>query len=336
MRKPLKFLMTMVVASLAAASTVSAADKLEVPVATWGSPNHINISTFVGKLQELLAQEDGGRISIKHFPSGQLAEDADMPVAIPSGNVKFGWVTLNGWSGVTQDVKIADAPAGLTMQQLEKATDGQNGLKAVLDKQFRKKGTTLLAVTPLGPAVFVTNQPALSPSDFKGKKIRVFSEGLATLTQALGGAPVKLPFADVYTALQRGTIDGAIVGFQGVASQKMYEVVKYLLIPASFTGAGGYQGWAANAAWWDGLAQADRAILSKAIREAELYSRQKIVEDRENLADFYRGKDMTVVELTPDMPEYAQWVAVTKPLMETAEKELSAEILAPIRAVQGK
>ena len=147
---------------------------------------------------------------------------------------------------------------------------------------------------------------------------------------------MKLPFADVYTALQRGTIDGAIVGFQGVASQKMYEVVKYLLIPASFTGAGGYQGWAANAAWWDGLAQADRAILSKAIREAELYSRQKIVEDRENLADFYRGKDMTVVELTPDMPEYAQWVAVTKPLMETAEKELSAEILAPIRAVQGK
>lgn len=335
MRTLFKAVTTAVAIGLGSTGIAGAADKLEIPVATWGSPTHINIKTFVGKLEEILAATDGGRISIKHYPSGQLAEDADMPIAIPSGKVKFGWVTLNGWSGVSQDVKIADAPAGLTMQQLEQATDAEDGLKAVLDKQFRAKGTTLLAVTPLGPAVFVTNKPATAPSDFDGMKIRVFSEGLATLGQAIGAAPVKLPFADVYTALQRGTIDGAITGFQGVASQKMYEVSKYLLIPASFTGAGGYQGWAANAAWWDGLDPADREILTKAIREAELYSRQQIVADREKLADFYRGKGMTVVELTPDMPEYAEWVAVTKPLMDAAERELSPEILAPVKALMG-
>lgn len=336
MRTLFKTLTIAAAVGLAPTSLVSAADELVVPIATWGSPTHINIETFVGKLEEVLAATDGGRISIKHYPSGQLAEDADMPIAIPSGKVKFGWVTLNGWSGVSQDVKIADAPAGLTMQQLEQATDAEDGLKAVLDRQFRAKGTTLLAVTPLGPAVFVTNKPAISPADFDGMIIRVFSEGLATLSQAIGAAPVNMPFADVYTALQRGTIDGAITGFQGVASQKMYEVAQYLLIPASFTGAGGYQGWAANAEWWDGLDEADREILSKAIREAELYSRQQIVADRENLADFYREKGMTVVELTPDMPEYAEWVAVTTPLMEAAERELSPEILAPVKALMGK
>jgi hypothetical protein len=45
---------------------------------------------------------------------------------------------------------------------------------------------------------------------------------------------------------------------------------------------------------------------------------------------------MTVVELTPDMPEYQAWVEATRPLMEAAEASLSAEILAPVREVAAK
>jgi TRAP-type transport system periplasmic protein len=313
--------------------SAGAADDLEVPVATWGSPNHINVSTFVGKLEEAAKANSEGRITVKHYPSGQLAEDADMPVAIPAGKVKFGWVTLNGWSGMTQDVKIADAPTGLTMEQMEAATDGDAGIKAVLDRELQAKGVKLLAVTNLGPTVIVTNEKALTPGDFEGKKIRVYSEGTAMLAQALGAAPVKLPFADVYTALQRGTIDGAITGFQGVESQKMYEVASNLLIPASFTGTG-YQGWVANLDWWNGLSDEDRAILSNAIQEAESYSREKIIEDRNKLAEHYRSKGMTVIELTPDMPEYKAWVESTRPLMEQAEKTLSPDIIAPVKKQQ--
>ncbi|MHA7777956.1 TRAP transporter substrate-binding protein [Roseibium sp. M-1] len=336
MRKYFTSLMLAGGISIAGLSWALAADQIEIPIATWGSPNHINVSTFVGKLTEVLKAETGGRVTVKHFPSGQLAEDADMPLAIPAGAVKLGWVTLNGWSGVFPDVKIADAPTGLTMKQLEASTDAENGIKAVLDAQFREKGSTLLAITPLGPTVFVTNEPATKPNDFAGKKIRVYSEGTAALAQAIRAAPVQLPFADVYTGLQRGAIDGAITGFQGVGSQKMYEVAKYVLVPASFTGAGGYQGWVANLEWWEGLPGEDREIIAKAIREAEIYSREKIIEDRENLAAQYEAEGMTVVELTPDMPEYQAWVEATKPLMDEAEKSLSPDILAPVKAEADK
>ena len=256
-----------------------------------------------------------------------------MPVAIPSGKVKLGWVTLNGWSGMVQDAKIADAPTGLTMDQMAAATDGPDGIKAVLGGELAGKGVKLLAVTDLGPTVIVTNEKVLTPADIAGKKIRVYSEGTAALAQALGAAPVKLPFADVYTALQRGTIDGAITGFQGVQSQKMYEVADFLLVPASFTGTG-YQGWVANLDWWEGLPATQRAALEKAIRAAELHSRAKIIEDRQNLAAQYREKGMTVTELTPDMPAYAAWVEATRPLMEEAERTLSAEVVAPVKRQQ--
>lgn len=330
MSKPLS---SFVVSVALAFGTTGLAAATEVPVATWGSPNHINVASFVGKLSEALAEQSGGAMTVRHYPSGQLAEDADMPIAIPTGKVKFGWVSLNGWSGVTPDVKIADAPTGLTMQQMEAATDGPDGIKAVLDAQLRERGMRLLAVTNLGPTVFVTNELAVAPSDFEGMKIRVYSEGTAQLVQALGAAPVKLPFADVYTALQRGTVEGAITGFQGVASQKMYEVASNVLVAGSFPGTG-YQAWVANAGWLEGLSDGERRAFEAAVREAELYSRAEILADRAQLADLYRAKGMTVTELTPDMPEYAAWVEATRPLMEAAEASLSPAVVAPVKAAQ--
>src|SRR3546814_11681972 len=57
----------------------------------------------------------------------------------------------------------------------------------------------------------------------------------------------------VYTAMQYGTIDAAVTGFQGVNSQRLYEVSKYVLVPASFMGMT-MMGWAVNKQWQIGSA----------------------------------------------------------------------------------
>ena len=64
--------------------------------------------------------------------------------------------------------------------------------------------------------------------DIKGKKIRTFSVGLADFVAALGGEPVSMPVADLYTALERGTIQGGITGPDQVEGQRLYEVCKYM------------------------------------------------------------------------------------------------------------
>lgn len=307
--------------------------KLVVPIATWGSPNHINIVQFITPLKTALYRMTGERITVRHYPAGQIAQDVDMPISIPTGKVKLGWITISGWSGSVPDVNVTGAPEGLTMAQVARATDMDKGLKEVLNRKFEAKGAKLVAVTDLGPAAFVSHKKVVAPADFKGLKVRVFSEGGAVTMQQLGAAPVKMPFADVYTAMQRGTIDAAMIGFQGVASQRMYEVSKFVLVPASFFGMG-LQGWGANKQWWDNLHPADREILTKAVREAELICRYEIIKDRAGLAEVYRGKGMTVTELNPTMPEYKQWVTAMKPLLKKAERELSPEILRPVHILQ--
>ena len=313
------------------ATVARAQPTLNVPIATWGSPTHINIVEFMKPLDEFLKARAGGRIVLQHFPSGQLANDADMAVAIPTGKVKVGWVTLALWSGLISDAKVGDAPTGLTMQQLAAATDGPNGIKAVLDRQFQAKAATLLAVTDLGPTVVVSNKPIVAPADLKGVRIRVYSEGTAELFKHIGAAPLQIPFADVYTSLQRGTIDAALIGFQGVQSQRMYEIAKHLLIPASFVGTG-LQGYAASLPWWQSIPEADRTLLAEGISRAESACRAKIIEDRQTLAADYRAKGMAVTNLEPTMPEYKTWAEATAPVLAKAEQTLSKDVMAPIRA----
>lgn len=320
---------------LALPSSARAQARLTVPIATWGSPTHINIVEFVGPLEAFLKEKTKGEVAVQHFPAGQLANDADMAVAVSTGKVKVGWSTLALWSGIIPDARVADAPTGLTMQQFAAATDGADGMKAVLDKQMQAKGAKLLAVTDLGPVVIVSNKKVLTPADLKGVRIRVFSEGTASLFRELGAAPLQIPFADVYTSLQKGTIDAALIGFQGVQSQRMYEIAKFLVIPASFVGTG-LQGYVGNAAWWNGLTEADRKVVAEGIAAAEAHCRRKIIEDRNSLAEAYRKQGMTVTSLEASMPEYKAWAEATAPVLVKAEQALSKEIMAPVKRQIGR
>jgi TRAP-type C4-dicarboxylate transport system substrate-binding protein len=61
----------------------------------------------------------------------------------------------------------------------------------------------------------------------------VHSVALASLVAGLGGEPLTIAFAEVYTALERGTLDAAISGTKPGYGLRWYEVSKYLVGPIS-------------------------------------------------------------------------------------------------------
>jgi TRAP-type transport system periplasmic protein len=67
--------------------------------------------------------------------------------------------------------------------------------------------------------------------DFKGMKIRVHSVAIAQLVAGFGGDPLTIAFAEVYTGLERGTLDGGFTASGPGYSQKWYEVTRYLVGP---------------------------------------------------------------------------------------------------------
>jgi TRAP-type C4-dicarboxylate transport system substrate-binding protein len=94
-----------------------------------------------------------------------------------------------------------------------------------------KANAVLLARAVYPEQVFFSKKPLRSLQDFKGLKTRVHSVVLSHLVAGLGGQPLTIPFAEVYTALERGTLDAAITGTKPGADVKLFEVSKYLAGP---------------------------------------------------------------------------------------------------------
>ncbi len=76
---------------------------------------------------------------------------------------------------------------------------------------------------------FYTNPEIKSVKDLTGKKIRIFPP-VIPLVKAIGAVPVTLPMGDIYTAMERGTVDGFVMVPTGFVKDFSWnEVTKYAL-----------------------------------------------------------------------------------------------------------
>ena len=97
----------------------------------------------------------------------------------------------------------------------------------------QKANAVMLAMAVYPDQAFFSKKAVRKPADFKGLKTRVHSVALASLVAGLGGEPLTIAFAEVYTALERGTLDAAISGTKPGFGLRWYEVSKYLIGPIS-------------------------------------------------------------------------------------------------------
>lgn len=108
-----------------------------------------------------------------------------------------------------------------------------SGLWEYVDKHYQTLNLKLLSMPPLGTKSFhfVLKAPLKQEKPLAGLKLRGTS-AYHPLMEALGAAPIVLQGGEVYTAMERGVIDGAAYSTVGVIDFKWYEVAKYIGHPA--------------------------------------------------------------------------------------------------------
>ena len=173
----------------------------------------------------------------------------------------------------------------------------ESGVIDAIDRHYNKLGMKLLAVFPLVEYNIVLSKPIgdRKPS-LKGLKIRTAPSG-APMIQALGGAPVTLPPGEIYTALQKGVIDGFTLVAVGLADYKIHEVAKYLVRPKF-----GYISLALymNLDKFNNLSEQERNWLVqagiKSEKEAKAFFQEKHLQEVENL----KSLGMEEIQLLPE------------------------------------
>ena len=99
---------------------------------------------------------------------------------------------------------------------------------AELAKQLEDKGIKIIGYIDSGSRNFFTQKAVRTPDDLKGQKIRVMASPVMVNTmKALGATGVPVAWAELYTALQTGVVDGAENNHPSVVAKKFYEVSKF-------------------------------------------------------------------------------------------------------------
>jgi TRAP-type C4-dicarboxylate transport system substrate-binding protein len=97
----------------------------------------------------------------------------------------------------------------------------------VLKRYEDKIGGIVLGLYYWPQQVLWSRKPVRNLDDLKGMNIRVYGTAQTEMLKALGAVPVSIPLAEVYTALEQGTVDGGITGTYTGYALKWYEVSKY-------------------------------------------------------------------------------------------------------------
>jgi tripartite ATP-independent transporter DctP family solute receptor len=241
---------------------------------------------------DAISKETNGRVTIQLFPNNQLGSDTDMMSQVRSGALEL--ATFPGTVLSTLIPVTAITGAGFIFSGYDKvwpAMDGAVGdhVRAAIAKTSIVPFTT---VWDNGFRQITTSSKAIrTPDDLKNFKLRVPVVPLwVSMFKALGAAPVSLPLAEAYQALQTKVADGQENPLALIESAKFYEVQKF----CSLTNHAWDGFWAvASGKIWKGVPPDVQAVVMKHIDAAGLKQRDDIAKADKDLRKVLESKGMT-------------------------------------------
>ncbi len=218
------------------------------------------------RFADALEKAKPGHFEVKFFPNRQLGDEKDMLQGVQLGTVDSGLVTNSIIGNVDPAYTINDLPFLYKDAETVYATlDGPLG-QELFDRVEDKK-IIGLAWCEAGFRNMANRVRAINtPEDVAGLKFRVIESPLFVgMFANLDGAGVPMPFGEVFTALQQGTIDGMENPTWSMQAIKVDEVTKYLSLTRHIYSAAAV---VMSGKLFDSMSAEDQGIVKAAARQA--------------------------------------------------------------------
>lgn len=241
-----------------------------------------------------LAKDVEGDFRIEPFFNGTLFKQGTELVALQRDNLELGNVApqdfakqLPVWSILSSAYLFRDAA------HLEHfwASD--------LGGQYKRQAESELKVKILGPTFFGTRQVGLkpkkkirTPADLAGIKLRMPpGDAWQLLGRSLGANPTPMAYAEVYTGLQTGAIDGQDNPLPNVQNMKFYEVMSQIVLTSHLVG---YDLLTINLKTWNAMGAAKQRSFQAAVDKAIAWSAAEHLKREAELAEGFRRQGLEV------------------------------------------
>ncbi len=326
----------LVTAALAGTVTVAAwkkynqkADDSVVPefVFTYAENQASDYPTAKGayRFAELVKERTNGRIEILVKTEALQGEERSVIEQMQFGGVDFARVSISPLSNYVPKLNVLQLPyLYQDADHMWKVLEGEIGR----DFLNSFEGTNLVALSyyEAGARNFYTSaRPIRKPEDLKNLKIRVQESELTTrVVEVLGAVAVPTPYGQVYSALERKTIDGAENNWASYESESHYKVAKYYTIDEH---ARVPEVQLVSESTWNKLSKEDQDIIRECAEESSRYERELWNEREQQSRKHVIASGCEVTELS-----YAEKAAFRKAVQPVYE-EFGAEFADIIEAI---
>ena len=258
------------------------------------------------EMMKMFADAVKDDFTFEGYYGGNLFKQGTELVAIQRGNLDMGNIApqdiskqIPAWSIVTAGYLFRDAAhvkAFFTSDsgaELKKMTEDQLGVKVL--------GPTYFGVRQVG---LKPDKEIKTPADMAGIKLRMpGGDAWQFLGQALGANPTPMAYAEVYTGLQTGAIDGQDNPLPNVENMKFYEVMSQIVLTSHLVG---FDLLSISKKVWDEMGAEKQAKLQAAADAAIDFSTQKHLSREKELVETFKGKGLKIYE--PDVAAFRKHV----------------------------
>jgi tripartite ATP-independent transporter DctP family solute receptor len=254
-----------------------------------------------------IKKRTSGRYEIQVFPVSQLGNENQINEGLGLGTVDMIYTGVAFAGSIHKPIAITNAPYVLRDFDHFMAYRASPLFRQIAKGYEDKTRHKIITLTYYGQRHVTANKAINKPEDMKGMKLRVPPAPLFLMfTKSVGANATPIAFAEVYLALQQGTVDGQENPLPTIMAKKFYEVQSHIILTGHITESlltivGSHV--------WPNLSDADKKVFEEVLSQAADKATKQIREQEQKLADEFRKLGKTVIE-----PDRAAFRAAALPL----------------------
>lgn len=245
-----------------------------------------------------VAEITGGKLTIDYHPNGELGGDADLIRQMQSNDIQLVVCQTAPIVSFIPEMAVFDLPMVFSKydgDKIDAVLNGDNEFSSKLATAYENADLHLLGFLQNATYRLTTaNRNLATLADFKALQIRTMqnSNHMAFWT-AIGAEPTPLAWAEVYIALQNGTIDAQENAADTCVGASFQEVQKYLACTNHILYCNQI---CMSKETWESLDPAYQAAIEQAVEDAIAYMRPQLEQIDADNKKILEDGGMTIIE----------------------------------------
>ncbi|MBN1545583.1 MAG: TRAP transporter substrate-binding protein DctP [Syntrophaceae bacterium] len=251
-----------------------------------------NFLKFIDLVKENVALRYPGELDINYLGGPEITSNFEQVESLRKGLFDMVFTTASYY------VSMIPVMDGINLTEYESWEERARGVNDFINEFHREKANCIyLGRISNGMSFAMYLKQPIEKAELNGLKIRAASSHMEFIKQ-IGGNPVAVPPTDIYTAMERGVIDGFVWPIALIKEWGWHEVVKYIVVKPTFYQA--VNQVLINLDYWNKLPAHLQELLTQTCEQAQMVALERARKRIHSELDEFQQMGIKFIELPPE------------------------------------